>query len=257
MDPFSLIGLKIEMFYQKEVLATGTAFVIENSGSLYIVTNKHNVTGRDPETNRCLNKDLGIPDSLIIWYCVNQRSLEYLSVRVLLYDSNGSQKWIEHPDEKIDVVLLPLLNKDLKDSVLDLSSADIDIKAMPAMPISIIGFPLGNTSGKMLPVWVTGSIASEPDIDINNKPLFYVNALGRQGLSGSPVVLRFFGSYHDKNGGYNITGGVQTRFMGIYSGRVTSNVSGEKESDICIVWKPVVIDQILTKYKQMIASSMS
>jgi hypothetical protein len=33
------------------------------------------------------------------------------------------------------------------------------------MPVSIIGFPLGKGARGTLPIWVTGFIASEPDVD--------------------------------------------------------------------------------------------
>lgn len=86
---------------------------------------------------------------------------------------------------------------------------------------------------------VTGFIASEPFVDIDNLPLLYVNASGRSGLSGAPVVLRLSGGYGTSDGKFIMSGGYQTRFMGIYSGRIS------EDSDICRVWKPIVIDQIL------------
>ena len=39
------------------------------------------------------------------------------------------------------------------------------------------------------PIWKKSTIASEPDIDINNLPCFYIDSTTREGMSGAPVVF--------------------------------------------------------------------
>ena len=123
---------------------------------------------------------------------------------------------------------------------LDLSMADVDIVPEVAMPVSIIGFPLGLTSGGYFPIWKTGHIASEPNIDYNGEPLFLIDSTTRSGMSGSPVVLRMSGGFKTKNGKTVLSmGGYRTLFLGIYSGRLN------EDSEIGCVWRPYLITEIL------------
>ena len=82
----------------------------------------------------------------------------------------------------------------------------------PGDPVNIVGFPLGETQGGGLPIWKTGTIASDLDINYGGKAKFLVDATARSGMSGSPVYARRF-TAQDKTGSTN---GV-TKFLGIYS----------------------------------------
>jgi hypothetical protein len=69
--------------------------------------------------------------------------------------------------------------------------ASIDILTMPALPVSVIGYPLGLSAGESWPIWKTGHIASDLDIDSESGwPAFLIYATTRSGMSGTPVVLR-------------------------------------------------------------------
>ncbi len=247
VDFLSKTSLYIEQYFNEERLGVATGFVIEKEGYLYLATNWHVVTGKNPDTGKTLSKTGGIPNALVIWHykkSTSANTLEWIPKKVQISEDDGMRirkKWLEHPEgKKIDVVLLPLKDIDqVQINKFNLDLASTNMITAPAMPLSIIGFPFGKTAGGRLPIWITGFIASEPDVDIDEKPLFYVNASGRSGLSGSPVVLRQSGGYHTTEGNLIISSGYQTKFMGIYSGRICN------ESDICRIWKPIVIDQIL------------
>ncbi len=166
----------------------------------------------------------------------------WLRVRESLYHPNGRPRWMEHSHgRQIDVVALPLLAVDTSVALypLDLDLADANVMAQPAMPVSIIGFPFGLTAAGSFPIWKMGHIASEPEIDYGNQPVFLVDATTRPGMSGSPVLLRVT-SYRLRHGEATIQMGPPvTRFMGIYSGRIHG------EAEIGKVWRPEVISQIL------------
>ena len=120
---------------------------------------------------------------------------------------------------------------------LDLSLADADILVFPAMTVSIIGYPFGLSVGGGWPVWKTGHIASEPQIDFNNSPGFLVDVTGRGGMSGSPVVVRPQGQYQSRSGGL-VIGSSPTLFLGIYSAQFDA-------AELGMVWQPSVIKDIL------------
>lgn len=258
IDRLSLTSILLEPYYNKEKLGAATGFIIEKDGKYYLATNWHVVTGINPLTDQSMHSKGAFPNSIIIWYhlkSIHPNTIDWFSIKVPLYKTNEinpeEKNWIEHVKGKeVDVVLLPLnptseiikigtTQYHLQIHTFDQTLASVDMIPTPAMPISIIGFPLGKSAGGVLPIWVTGFIASEPCVDIDDIPLFYVNASGRSGLSGAPVVLRLSSGYATSDGKFIMGGGYQTKFMGIYSGRIRD------DSDICRVWKPMVLDQIL------------
>jgi len=160
-----------------------------------------------------------------------------------LYNKKGRRRWLEHSEGKeIDLIALPLKNitKDIKIYSFPLELADTDMIPVVAMPVSIIGFPEGHNSSVSFPIWKTGHIASEPEIDYRNQPLFLIDATTRGGMSGSPVVLRLNGGYKKKDGTESLVhSGISTLFMGVYSGRIP------KDSEIGLVWRPHLIKEII------------
>ncbi len=101
----------------------------------------------------------------------------------------------------------------------------------------VIGFPLGLAAAGKLPIWKTGHVASDIDINYDGKPIFLIDATTKPGMSGSPVVALVKGLRRTSTG-WNLGGGEFIRFLGIYSGRIG-------DSEIGRVWKPEVLDEIL------------
>jgi hypothetical protein len=62
------------------------------------------------------------------------------------------------------------------------------------MDVFVLGYPFG--PGKTgLPVWKRGSIASEPDLVPQVENYLLVDTASRPGMSGSPVILRTYGTH--------------------------------------------------------------
>jgi len=235
LDPLSGQSLYLELTTLGQSLGTATGFVVESSGRHYLITNWHVVSGRHPETNAIVSSTGAVPDEIRIVH--HGHTLGSWTVRTEpLQDENKNNLWLEHPyGRQVDVVALPLqaIDDDVHIYPFDLSLADTDMIPQVAMPISIIGFPLGLASAGAFPIWKTGHIASDPDLDYNDLPAFLIDATTRGGMSGSPVVLRLLGGYSTRSGSIIMT---QTRpstlFLGVYSGRIHG------ESEIGVVWRP-------------------
>jgi hypothetical protein len=235
-------SLLIEMAVNSNALGTATAFVVESSGKHFLITNWHVVAGRDPDTNQLLSSTGAVPDEIRIVHHGKQKLGSWVIRSQKLYDQNRTPLWIEHPlGNKIDLVAVPLTRLDPAVEVypFDLKLADFDIVAEVAMPVSIIGFPYGLSSAGAWPIWKTGHIATDPDLDYGNCPVFLIDATTRGGMSGSPVVLRLFGGYNDRAGNYIMAGGMSTRFLGVYAGRI------HDQAEIGRVWRPHLINEIL------------
>jgi hypothetical protein len=233
IDDYSLAAKPLEMTFRGTPLANGTGFVWRVDGRAFLVTNWHNVTGRNPNTGQHLSAHAGEPDGVVVQLDLagsfpGQRGPVALQLR----DADGNPLWLQHAMAPgVDVVALPLSN--MPGAVL------YPINEMPnnpgTVPIGIhafiIGYPFG-ISVSTLPIWKQASVASEPSIPIGGKPCFYVDTASRPGMSGSPVILR-----------HQQAIGPPTTFIGVYSGRV--GAEDELKAQLGIVWRADVVDQII------------
>jgi Trypsin-like peptidase domain len=229
------------MNFGGQPLSTGTAFVCESRKGPVLVTNWHNVTGRNPQTKQPLSKTAGIPDTIRIVHNHTARLGQWIQKAEPLF-VNGRPRWIEHPTlgDKADFVALPLTDlQDVKLFPYDLIGGPA-IAINPAEPISVVGFPFGIQGGGSLAVWATGFVASEPQIDFNDLPIFLIDCRTRPGQSGSAVIMHRNGGAVTLEGGNSaIFGGPVTKFQGIYSGRIND------QSDLGIVWKSKSISELI------------
>jgi len=243
-------SLFIEMCFGETVLAQGTAFLVANNKESHcaLITNRHNVTGRNQITGECLSKTCGIPDNIVIYFHKNaEHNGEWLPVRLPLYRDDGSPYWFEHSilGKEADVVALNLRwGNDVwkMPYYLETKLDRCDMIIGPAEPVSVIGFPFGQTSVGRFPVWATGFLAQELSLVTPEHPTFMIDCRTRQGQSGSPVIAYRVGTHRVRNGDKVSSVLSPTpiwEFLGIYSGRVNS------ESDLGRVWHVNAIANIL------------
>lgn len=126
------------------------------------------------------------------------------------------------------------------------------IVLQPAVRVAVIGYPFGQAVAEHYPVWVTGSLASEPEFDADGKPAMFVDCRTNRGSSGSPVFAYVVNSPVETEGHttnpqpfmeQSYPDGRATglfdrpvhRFIGIYSGRINDT------ADIGLVWRDEVI----------------
>jgi len=239
VDPLSVTSLYLELVVRDRDIGKATGFVVHWKQQPYLITNWHVLSGRHPETNEVQSPTGAVPDVVRIRHH-SQRLGNWVVRSDPLVDKQANPRWIEHPKgSQIDVVALPLrsVEADVRLHPFDLSLADVDLIPVVAMPVSIIGFPLGLAATPAFPIWKTGHIASDPDLDYTGKPAFLIDATTRGGMSGSPVVIRRIGG----SAAIVMKRTPSTRFLGIYSGRI------HVDSEIGIVWRPSVITDILSQ----------
>ena len=238
----SIKSLLVQMRYGGQKLATGTGFVAQAGWGPVLITNWHNVSGREPETRRVLSPTGGIPDEIMILHNRANRLGQWVWCKELLL-VGGRRRWIEHPTlgERADFIALPLTElDDVELYPYSLGEGDPPIHFGPAEPVSVVGFPFGLQAGGSLAVWATGFVASEPSVDFNGLPIFLIDCRTRPGQSGSAVIAYRGGGMVSLEGGDTaMFGGPVTRFLGIYSGRIS------EQSDLGIVWKAGAIQQLV------------
>ena len=241
----SVQSLLIQMLVGGQALSTGTGFVVDSAVGPVLLTNRHNVTGRRQDDGKPISTTGGVPDGVAILH--NKKAT--LGTWVMKRESlqrDGHPRWVEHPTlgAKADFVALPLT--DLADVELypyDISDPGPLIRYGPAELVSVVGFPFGMQGGGSLALWATGFVASEPEVDLGDLPVFLIDCRSRQGQSGSAVVAHRSGAVVMEDGNTSIMN-FATRFLGIYSGRIN------EQSDLGIVWKARAIKQLVDSLKK-------
>ncbi len=249
LELLSLKSLFIEMYFDELKLSSGTAFLVANDRESHcaLVTNRHNVTGRNQETNECMSASCAIPNYIVIHFHKGEELGKWLKVKLPLYRDDGTPFWIEDPilGASADVVALNLNWGSDVTKIPYYMKTNLDrddLYVGPGDTVNVIGFPFGISTFGKFPVWATGFMAQELLLITNEKPVFLIDCRARKGQSGSPVVAYKPGGYRQfKDGKIHsvMSGTPKWEFLGIYSGRVNN------ESDLGMVWHVSVIERIL------------
>ncbi|KJH62118.1 serine protease family protein [Acinetobacter calcoaceticus] len=280
INPLSLSSFKIEMLgknYETEGnlrLGTATAFFYDFKDQIYLITNWHNITGKNALTNQPLNQDSALPHSLSLYLHYSTQmdngdsAVFWDKTYILdLYDRNDEDNvpiWYEHPIHgcKVDVVAIPLEEtvQSLKDkgiAVVPVNCKSLqlfDFQIFTGMDAFLLGYPLGLVGGGQLPIWKRGSVASELIVDIDKLPKYLIDtATTKTGMSGSPIFIKCNGFTipKGKTGIEEMIMPSSFTFGGIYSGRTQLQYYGENIfPDLAIAWKETAIIEIIEGQKK-------
>lgn len=276
---YSQCPFQILLYDEHGSISAGTAFFYEFASKTYIITNWHNVSGKDPFENKYLSKNFRGPTLLKAKFAkwlggTEPRNFAMISVDIPLY-AEARPVWFEHPrlSYRCDVVAIPYARNDLIPEFMHNSANKISPTRIPVKPGTttfIIGFPKALSVGFGLPIWKSGFIASEPHYDVvlggttslvgglaggQQLPAFFIDALTREGMSGSPVFASHTGNW-DMSDPYRsidptapgywsrddiALGHTAMEFVGVYSGRVPTK---EGEAALGICWRMDSINDI-------------
>ena len=241
IDEFSVKSLYLETYINERQIGIATGFAVKKNGLNYIITNWHVVTCRNPADNQPIIAGVSDPNILKVWFHGQQLG-QWLRKDIQIVDASGNKLWLEHSrGREVDAVAIPFdITPDVKVYDIDLALAEFDLMVYPSESVSIIGFPQGITSNGKLPIWKTGHVASDIDIDWGGKPAFLIDATTKSGMSGSPVIAKRVSIYQTSQGN---TIGNAARFLGVYSGREID----QSGIEVGYVWKPKVINEIITR----------
>jgi len=247
IDPLSCSSLKIVPMFNDVELAAATGFLVEHSGTRYLITNWHVASGRNTETEEPLDRNhASIPNKFRVTFHQKDQLARWIERDIPIRSDSDEPLWLEHPRGRVvDVVAIPITD-DLEGEAalfdLDLNLSQVDMEIFPGSECFVIGFPLGLATGSAWPIWKTAHLASDHYIDYRaGEPAFLIDATTRSGMSGSPVVVRTTSSYRTRNGTTVFLSGAATKFLGVYSGCI------HEDSEIGKVWRPFVIREIIEK----------
>lgn len=138
----------------ENILATGTGFIYEYDKVFYLITNGHNITRLNPETNERINSSIAFPVKIRTKFRVFLNDIEPIVIETILFDiylyhdtDFKIPKWFIHPryGYLVDVIAIPLSNLPSDCKLFPINSYDFDDKGILANPsddVFIIGFPL-------------------------------------------------------------------------------------------------------------------
>jgi len=250
------VPIHITLRFKEAEMGIGTAFFFTAHHKDYLITNWHNVSGRQPWDKQVISKNGAIPDNLVVRipYGVQRedsiKAYKWVPKVLKLYEDDEHHRpiWWEHPDHgfTIDAVAIEMAELDTTRAVpANAKSLDLDkLPLTPGMDVFVLGYPRGISGGGRFPIWKRGSIASEPDIHIDNLPKMYIDTATREGMSGAPVYAQESGFWAPEGKKLPEDGvfGKGHRFIGIYSGRVGND---SFLAQLGIVWKEEAIQEII------------
>jgi hypothetical protein len=172
-------------------IGRGTGFFTKINTTVFLVTNWHVLTNRDPnDANKTLTR-AGSPTHIQLHLPRTENPKHFVPMDYFrLYDEGKNPKWLECSKgfEWADIALLPGLFPD--DAVCPLVEDFAPFKGTvleSGLDVCLIGFPFGRNKTNPFPIWKKAMVASEPAYTIDGKPFAYLDTPGRPGMSGSPV----------------------------------------------------------------------
>ncbi|MCP4562539.1 MAG: trypsin-like peptidase domain-containing protein [Bosea sp.] len=265
---FSATPIEIFTAERRRIDSATGFFFGHGTGSVFLVTNWHVVTGRKPQKPAISERGGAIP----VWATIKYHrfvgdghyspgAVDQLEFR--LNDETGERPtWLEHPTyrNKADVVCIRLpkqyFDPDAPRVWRHLEESDFEITYRPKVmhDAFVIGYPWGLTGGgTALPIFKRGSVASEPAVPHRGLPRFLIDCRTAGGMSGAPVIGATSGLWGSGAGISNsdIIGTVMG-FIGVYSGRLEAeelDAFAEAQpaiSEIGLVWRPEIVTEIIT-----------
>jgi hypothetical protein len=183
---------------------------------LFLITNFHVLTGFSP-----MEKKTPIGDTIRFQFHRDASNPSNVKdVYLPLFNKEHSPIWIVNDDvPEADLAIIPItttLYEDCEIKCISEQWANNDLMVRPTSNITLVGYPYGYYDKvNSLPIWKTGSVASEPKVNFDGKPLFLIDISAFPGMSGSPAFAISYGTYEMEKGG-TMVGGVR-KFMGIYA----------------------------------------
>jgi hypothetical protein len=158
-------------------------------------------------------------------------------------------------EDDADVILLPLPKAAFEGIAMFVFIEDhtrADIRIRPTSGATLVGYPYGFSDTKnRLPVWKTGHVASEPQVDFQGNPAFLVDVSAFPGMSGSPVLAVANGVYEDER--EVMRTGKVLRLLGVFSAMPVMRSQTPGQSDISLqlgyVWKASLIAELARAYR--------
>lgn len=213
-----------------QTISHGTGFFWRDKSDVFLLSARHVFSGLHPFTNEAISKGRFFPRKLKFFPTAELESGSDRWERIeVTFSTDDDRFWIEDPEfEKFrtDIAAIKLAGDVPKLRIQCLNDASIfqEVLTASGFDCSVVGYPTPNFGELMTPVWRRGSIASEPMLAIDNKPLFLLDSTTAPGFSGAPVFRRHIGPRPTIGDGkvpnIDLANVCSTTLVGVYAGRL-------------------------------------
>ncbi len=221
IEHLSLVTTPIMLRKGDRVVSQGTGFYYvskdkKHGNIVFLITNHHVVTGHPPKETKS-----PIGDNIIFYFHKNNENPgDVKEVKFPLFTKEGKPIWLSSKEfPNADIAVIPIVTALYDGAEVSAISGDWaggKLKVRTTSPVTLIGYPYGYYDKKnWLPIWKTGNIASEPEIDFEGEPLFLIDVSAFPGMSGSPAFATADGAYETVDGPTTV--GRVRKFLGIYA----------------------------------------
>src|SRR5258708_2610550 len=165
IDQYSLAAIPIEMFFNDTFFSSGTGFIWKAIDQFCLITNWHNASGRDPNSDKHLSATAAEPNRIRVWFnaksAIGNKVAKFINIR----DAGGKPVWLVHPDHgnKIDVVAIPIPDSADVEMYPINAMDNTNLQLSVGMDVFVLGYPFG-IGAPGFPVWRRGSFVSDPAI---------------------------------------------------------------------------------------------
>lgn len=217
-------------------LAHGTGCLWRHKGHVYLLTARHVFSGTNPFNDAPLSNEGFFPERIRLYPSTRLAADLYGRVpRVVSVVEGDKSLWLQDRDFdalKTDIAALDLGPGDDVFCLNDINDIFEDIWTHIGMECAVVGYPTRFFGGLMTPIWRVGSIASEPLLPVDGKPMFLLDAATSPGFSGSPVFRHHIGplpiKLEDGSLSIQVDRALTTTFVGFYAGRLEhKHIGGE------------------------------
>jgi hypothetical protein len=258
LDKLTFSVVRLDALFDDQPLSHATGFYYygftDNKPTYWLVTNWHVFSGRDPETLKSLSSTVALPNRLRLNVPLSKSSplragrtetFLFQEQTLEIYDGAGQAVWYQHKERgsHADVAVANLGGAAFGhwDIVgINQIASQNDMKIEIGNDVHVLGYPLGFSHFMNTPVWKKGSIASEPHMETSeSRGRIIIDATTREGMSGSPVVMRAKTHYISEDGSIKAHPNA-TRLIGVYASRP---ILGKAE--IGYVYKSGLIEEVI------------
>lgn len=271
LHPLSLCTTPIELLSNDgadAVIGRGTGFFVRRRGRPHLVTNYHVVSGRNPFNSELISPMGYLPKRIRYFGTSIVNEPPFVTINrigwILELDEQHQEMLSKPPvvdGVGVDVWAIPiqpaaLIERDksrsgfkgasLVSSILD-DHLGPPVVSHAGSECMLLGYPLSNYNGFFPPIWKRGSLASEPLIGVDGRPIFLIDASTTPSMSGSPVIRRVITFAADNRDIGAIQEFSSYSLLGVYAGRLQS--ANMERVNLGYAWRKAVIDAVLDHYK--------
>lgn len=176
-NPWNYAVSLLTMRFNEQELATGSCFFWKRDERIFLITNWHNLTGKNHLTGQLMSTNGALPN-LITFTAFDKLTesdingyfgLRVAEVEINLMNNDEKPRWYEHPTfgQKIDIGVIDVTEavKNLYINCVNDIESKIALNLQPAQDVFVIGFPFGliGSEPTPVPIWKRGSIGYDPN----------------------------------------------------------------------------------------------